>query len=95
MRDYELTVVIRTDIDEKSRDEIIERVVGWIPLADGAEPEIDRWGRRKLAYPIEKQTEGYYVFITVEMDPDGITELERNILYTDEILRHLVVRKEG
>ena len=97
MRDYEFTLIFRSDMDDQARDELISRVEGMIPLPEGSEdePKLERWGRRQLAYPINKQTEGYYVYIETAMEPDGIAEMERNITYIDEILRHLIVRKES
>ncbi len=97
MRLYELTVILQADLDDEARDEIIARVMGWIPQPEGddvPEPKVDQWGRRQLAYPINKLTEGYYVYVETPMDADGIVELERNMSYVDEILRFLVVRKE-
>lgn len=98
MRDYELTVVLRTDLDQKMREELTTRIVGMIPLPGGddvPEPVVNQWGRRKLAYPINKELEGYYLLIETQMAADGISEMERNMSYIEEILRHLVVRKEG
>lgn len=97
MREYELTVIFRADIDEEARNQLIQRVKGWIPQVgdEPKEPVINEWGRRQLAYPIKKLSEGYYVMFETEMDAAGISELERNMTYVDEILRHLVVRKEG
>ncbi len=95
---YELTLILQADLDEESRNQIIERVMGWVPIAEGVEapePKIDHWGRKQLAYPINKTTEGYYVYIETPMDADGISEMERQMTYVDEILRHLVVRQEG
>jgi small subunit ribosomal protein S6 len=96
VNDYELTLIFRADIDDEARTELLERVTGWLPLAkDGKEPVIKSWGRRQLAYPIRKQTDGYYTLIEAALDPTGISEMERNILYVENILRHMVVRKEA
>ena len=98
MRDYEMTVVLRTSLDQKMREELTNRIVGLIPLPEGDDvpkPVVNQWGRRKLAYPISKEAEGYYLFIETQMDTEGISEMERNMSYIEEILRHLVVRKEG
>lgn len=94
MRNYELILVLQSDLDETVRGQIIERVLNWLPLSEG-EPKISYWGRRPLAYTIEKQNDGYYVLIEAALDPKGIAELERNIFYVEEVLRHLVVRKES
>lgn len=93
MPEYELTVVLHPDLDEQGRTELLERVKGWMPTGDGEIKE-DHWGQRKLAYPIKNVTDGYYVLIEAEMDPANLRDLERNILYTEQILRHLVIRKE-
>ncbi len=96
MRDYEFTVVFRSDMDEQVRDELVNRVIEMIPLPEGSEdPKVNRWGRRQLAYPINKQTEGYYVFVETAMVPEDIAEMERNLTYLEEVLRYLVVRKDA
>ena len=98
MRDYEMTVVLRTSLDQKMREELTNRIVGLIPLPEGDDvpkPVVNQWGRRKLAYPIQKEAEGYYILIETPMEAEGISEMERNMSYVEEILRHLVVRKEG
>jgi len=97
MREYEVTVVLRPDLDDDSRTELLDRVEGWLTHGEGedAKPSADHWGLRKLAYPIRKYTEGYYVFYTAQMEPSSVNESERNILYVDDILRHLVVRKDN
>ena len=96
MQMYEYTIIVRSDLDGQSRDELIQRIVGMIPLPEGSEePKVEIWGRRQLAYPIEKHTEGYYVYIETAMEGSEIAEMERNITYIEEVLRHLGVRKEG
>lgn len=96
MRDYELTLVFRADLEEEARNQLLERILGWLPRngnEDDSDPTLNHWGRRQLAYPIKKQNEGYYVMVEVEMESVGLDELERNISYLDEVLRHLLVRK--
>ena len=98
MRIYQVTIVLRSDISEEVRDQILGRVMGWLPKVDGddvPETKVNHWGRRQLAYPINKLNEGYYVLIETPLDAPGISEFERNLTYVDEILRHLVVLKEG
>ena len=95
MREYEVTIIINSNLDDEARNEIIERVEGWLtPDEEGAEkPAIHHWGQRSLAFPIKKQTDGYYVFYEVTLDPQQMHNVEREILYVEDILRHLVVRK--
>lgn len=97
MREYEVTIIINSNLDDDARNEIIERVEGWLTSGENGEnkPAIHHWGQRSLAYPINKQTEGYYVHYEVKLDPQTMNNVEREILYLEAILRHLVVRKES
>ncbi len=95
MNQYELTLVFRSNVETEQRNEILERLKGYIQAGNDAPAEITvkEWGKRQLAYPIKKEHEGYYVFMECDMAPQAVNNLERNILYTDQILRHLVVRR--
>ncbi len=95
MREYEVTVVLKPDLDDDARNQVLERVEGWLVQGenDDQKLEINHWGRRTLAYPINKINEGYYVHYKATLDPTKIHEVERNILYVEDILRHLIVRK--
>ncbi len=95
-RPYEVGIVVRLDsADEAQINTTIEQVRGWIEAnSDGQVTKIDRWGRRKLAYEIEKQREGFYTFLHADIEPRSLTELERNLNLSPFILRYLIVRKE-
>lgn len=96
MREYEVTVLLRADLDDEARAQLIARLEDWLTL-DGSEaikPVVHHWGKRSLTYPIEKQTEGYYVFFEARLDPAKVSEIERKMLYVEEILRHLFIRKD-
>lgn len=89
MRLYELTVILADTVEDpkSSADEIAEVVRGL-----GAEVEkIDLWGKKRLAYPIKKQQEGFYALITLKISPDAIKELDRILSLRTIVLRHLVV----
>jgi small subunit ribosomal protein S6 len=94
-RNYELAVVIRIDSTEEALNDVINQVQSWV-VADtiGAVNKIDRWGRRKLAYEIDKQREGYYVLMLAEIDTKNLPELERNLKLSNSILRYLIVRAD-
>ena len=96
MREYEVTVILIAGLEDEAQKEVLGRVEGWLGegMAEDEEAKSEHWGQRTLAYPINKQTEGYYVYYEVVLDPVKIGEIERNFTYMDEILRHLVVRKE-
>lgn len=92
MRDYEVTFIVHPDLDENAFTEILERVKGWISEGDGTVSNVDLWGKRKLAYPIRKKSEGQYVHLKTNMAPSFCTTLERNMRLTEPIMRFLVVR---
>lgn len=97
MREYEVTVVIKTSLDDDARNALIEQIAG--KLNPGGEeataPKINHWGQRTLAYPIENERDGYYVLYEATVDPERINGIERDLLYEEDVLRHLVVRKDN
>ncbi len=97
MREYEVTIIIQPKLEDAKRTELIDKVTGWITDGDAAEenqPVINHWGMRKLAYPIKKNNEGYYVLYETMLDPTRIPDIERNFQFSEDMLRYLVVRKE-
>ncbi|MBC8098286.1 MAG: 30S ribosomal protein S6 [Armatimonadetes bacterium] len=94
-REYELTFVLRIDAPDEGLTEQIDEVKGWIQGEGlGEVKKMDRWGRRRLAYEIDKQREGIYIYFEAEMDPKNVGELERNLRLATHILRHLIVLKD-
>lgn len=96
-RAYEIIVIVRLDVDEAAVNSTIDQIRGWIEgenNATGTVQKVDRWGRRKLAYEINKQREGYYVMYNAEMEPSNLDELERNLNLSQNLLRYLVIRKD-
>lgn len=98
---YEITVVLRILSNEDEMQAALDQVVRWIENgtgddADGKVTKIDRssLGRRKLAYEIDGQRDGFYVIINADIIPDHIKELELNLRLFDPVLRHLVIRNE-
>ncbi|MFQ5398397.1 MAG: 30S ribosomal protein S6 [Anaerolineae bacterium] len=96
MREYEVTIILQPQLDEEAREALIQRVGELLaPEAEeDAKPVVNHWGTRQLAYPIHKFTEGYYVLYETKIAPERVREIERNMQYTEDILRYLVVRKE-
>ena len=90
MREYELICIVHPDLDEAAFSDIVERVQGWITEAGGEVTKVDLWGKRKLAYPISKQTEGQYVLMEISMDPSENAELERNLGLLEPVMRYLI-----
>jgi small subunit ribosomal protein S6 len=94
MRDYEVVLIIHPDLDEAAFGEITERVTGWISESGGTVSKQDIWGKRELAYPIQKLNEGQYVLLESQMDPSFCTTLERNMRFVEPILRFMVTRMD-
>lgn len=94
MRDYELVLLLRPDTEDEGIDRALERVTGFVTSHGGEVVEIDRWGRRKLAYPIERHLEGHYIVTQLKLEPTDTRELEGAIGLTEEVMRHLLVRKD-
>lgn len=92
MRDYELALVVNPDIAEDSLDSVVERVSQLITKKGGSIVEVNRWGKRKLAYPIKRFIEGSYVLTRFKLEPNFSAELRANLRLSEEILRYLLVR---
>ena len=92
MRDYELTVIFRPEIVEEEIPAEIDKVSQMISQKGGVVGEVNRWGRKRLAYPIKHCREGNYVLTPFKMDPTSAMELDRNLRTSDRILRHLLVK---
>ena len=90
MRSYEIMVVIQPDLDEASLKGILDKINGWITEAGGSVTKTDLWGKRRLANKIRKISEGVYVLMNAEMPPAFTRDLERNLLYTEPVLRFLI-----
>ena len=94
LRDYELTVVISPETSEEKLEASIESISRYITDRGGAVSDVQRWGRRKLAYPIKHFIEGYYVLLQFKMKPLDGRQLENNLRISEEVLRHLLINLE-
>ncbi|MBI9013361.1 MAG: 30S ribosomal protein S6 [Clostridiales bacterium] len=93
MRKYETLFVLKNNIEEAARVALIEKFTGIINN-DGEVTNVDEWGTKKLAYEIEKLTEGYYVLVDFKSSTELPRELERNFKISDDVLRYVVINKE-
>ena len=93
MRDYEALYIVRADLDDDKVQEIVKRVNTLIERSGGVAERTNLWGKRKLAYEVKHQKEGSYVLQDFRIDPQRIPELEAALKITEEVLRHLIVRK--
>jgi small subunit ribosomal protein S6 len=93
LREYEVLYIVRADLDDDKVQDVIKRVNTLIEKAGGAVERTNIWGKRKLAYEVKHQKEGGYVLQDFQIGPDRVPELEASLKITEEVLRHLVVRK--
>src|SRR3954468_9584770 len=94
MRRYELMLIIRPDVADDKGQAVIDRVTRQITAAGGQIVKVAPWGRRRLAYPIDRHRDGSYHIILFEAPSEAVAELERALLIPEELLRHLVTRVE-
>ena len=95
MNKYELTVVLNVKLEDEERAAAIEKVKGYITRFGGTVTNVDEWGKKRLAYEIQKMHEGFYYFIQFEADAQCPAEVERHVRIMDNVLRYLVVRKDA
>ncbi|EDS76958.1 30S ribosomal protein S6 [Clostridium novyi A str. 4552] len=94
MRNYETLFILNPSLDEEATKAAIEKFKGVIEREGGVVENVDEWGRRKLAYPINKINEGYYTLINFKANPELPRELERVFRITDGVMRFMVVNPE-
>lgn len=95
MRDYELMYIARPNLETAQYEALQERVTGLIARDGGELTGLEVWGKRKLAYPIKHELDGYYVVLTFRGGDKLVQELNRVLYIIDEILRHKIFRLDG
>ena len=93
MNKYELALVVSAKVEDEVRDAVVEKAKAYIARYNGNVTEVEEWGKKKLAYEIQKMHEGFYYFIQFEADAQCPAEVERHVRIMDNVLRYLVVRK--
>ncbi len=93
MTNYEILFILDGTLEETRKEQLVETVKEII--AEGGEVEnVDVWGMRKLAYPIQKKNEGYYVLINFKANTELPKELDRRLKISDAVVRHIIVNKD-
>jgi len=90
MHKYELMCIIHPDLDETAFKDSVEKIKGWITELKGEIETTDVWGRRRLAYLINKQREGQYVLFTTSMPPTSIVGLEQYLRFLEPLMRYMI-----
>ncbi len=93
-RDYELAFILNPEVNEEQTQTILGRVDQVVANYGGRIVKVNQWGRRRLAYPIERHRDGLYVFIDMILTPETVNELERTLRVSEEVLRHMVKRRD-
>ena len=92
MRPYEIVIILDTGLEEEQIKAVLDRTVATIKDGGGSPGTIDRWGKRRFAYELQKRWEGYYILLECTVEPANIGALERQLRLTDGVLRHKVIR---
>ena len=95
MNKYELAVVVSAQLEDEARAEVIENVNALIVRFGGNVTDVDEWGKRRLAYEIQKMKEAYYYFIHFESETTTPGEIEERIRIMDGVIRYLCVKQEA
>ncbi len=95
MNKYELAVVVDAQIDDEARAAVVNNCKDLITRFGGTVGETDDWGKKRLAYEIQKMREGFYYFIQFDANADCPAELEKRVRITDNVIRYLIVRADA
>ena len=93
LRDYEILYIVRPDRDEDQLGEAVKQVTILIENLGGTHQKSDPWGKRRLAYEVAHLREGHYVLTDFQLEPARVPELEATLKISEDVFRHLVVRK--
>ncbi len=95
MRPYEILFVLKPDLEEEATNAAIEKFANLIQQNQGTVEQINRWGKKRMAYEIKKYRDGYYTLILFQGEPATAKELDRVMRLSDEVLRHIIVRRDA
>ena len=93
MNKYELLFIVDNSAADEAKEAIIAKMSQLVTDNGGSVEKVDKWGAKKLAYPINFKEDGYYVLMNFECEPALIAEMERQLRINDQVMRHMVVKK--
>ena len=93
MRDYEILYIVRPDLEEEKLNEAVGKVTALIETLGGQHERTNVWGKRRLAYEVDRLREGFYVLTEFQLDPGRVPEMESTLKISDSVFRHLIVRR--
>ncbi len=94
MNKYELCVVVSAKIEDEERAKVIDKCKAYVERFGGTITEVDEWGKRKLAYEVQKMKEAFYYFIRFEAESTAPAEIENRVRIMDNVIRYLCVRQD-
>ena len=94
MNKYELALVVNAKIEEDARAAVVEKAKEYVTRAGGTITEVEEWGKKKLAYEIQKMSDGFFYFIQFEASASAPAQIEQKVRIMDNVLRFLCVRKD-
>ena len=94
MRDYELGIVLSPEASEEQTKAVLDRVSQVVQTNGGTVVKVNAWGRRHMAYPIERHRDGLYYFLDLSLTPQSVLEIDRNLKVSEEVIRHLIVKRD-
>ncbi len=95
MNKYELAVVVSAKIEDEERAAVVDKCKALIERFGGTVTNVDDWGKKRLAYEIQKMREGFYYFIQFDAEPTAPAEIESRVRIMDNVLRYLIVKADG
>ncbi|KAI4451024.1 30S ribosomal protein S6 [Eubacterium plexicaudatum ASF492] len=94
MNKYELALVVNAKIEDDARAAVVEKAKEYVTRAGGTITEVEEWGKKKLAYEIQKMSEGFFYFIQFDASASAPAQIEHKVRIMDNVLRFLCVRKD-
>ena len=95
MNKYEVDLFVSTKVEDEVRNTTVQKANDYITALNGTITNVDEWGKKKLAYEIQKMGEGFYYFIQFDAEPSAPAELEQRLRIMDNVLRYLCVKQEA
>lgn len=95
MNKYELALVVSAKIEDDARAQVVDKAKAIIEKAGGTVTDVEEWGKKRLAYEIQKMKEGYYYFIQFDGNTDSPAQIEANVRIMESVIRYLCVRKDA
>jgi len=93
-RDYELGFILQPEVNEEQTRVVLDRVEQVVANHSGQIVRVNQWGRRRLAYPIQHNRDGFYVFIDMILTPETVIELDRTLKVSEDVLRYMIKRRD-